>query len=106
MLATPTSSARPSTAHAESEPCRAQHRHVARCPDRAVLNALICRGESSEMPMTGCPANGENAHVWRGWQHSVDDADMDILARTAANRRLVADFFDDLDQEQLDTASL
>jgi hypothetical protein len=31
---------------------------------------------------------------------------MDILARTAANRRLVADFFDDLDQEQLDTASL
>jgi len=31
---------------------------------------------------------------------------MDILARTAANRRLVADFFDDLDQEQLETASL
>ena len=31
---------------------------------------------------------------------------MDVLARTAANRRLVADFFDDLDQEQLETASL
>ena len=28
MLATPTSSARPSTAHAESEACRAQPRHV------------------------------------------------------------------------------
>ena len=31
---------------------------------------------------------------------------MDVLARTGANRRLVADFFDDLDQEQLETASL
>lgn len=31
---------------------------------------------------------------------------MDVLARTAANRRLVADFFDDLDQEQLEMASL
>ena len=31
---------------------------------------------------------------------------MDVLARTAANRRLVADFFDDLDQGQLETASL
>jgi uncharacterized protein (TIGR03083 family) len=32
--------------------------------------------------------------------------DMDIRARTAANRRLLADFFDGLDEEQLDTASL
>ena len=31
---------------------------------------------------------------------------MDVLARTAANRRLVADFFDELDQEQLEAASL
>lgn len=31
---------------------------------------------------------------------------MDVFARTAANRRLVADFFDELDQEQLETASL
>ncbi len=32
--------------------------------------------------------------------------DMNIRARTAANRRLLADFFDGLDEEQLDTASL
>ncbi|MEJ7741429.1 MAG: maleylpyruvate isomerase N-terminal domain-containing protein [Nocardioidaceae bacterium] len=31
---------------------------------------------------------------------------MDIRARTAANRRVLADFFDGLDDEQLDTASL
>jgi uncharacterized protein (TIGR03083 family) len=32
--------------------------------------------------------------------------DMDIRTRTAANRRLLADFFDRLDEEQLDTVSL
>lgn len=32
--------------------------------------------------------------------------DMDIFTRTAANRRLLADFFDRLDEEQLDTVSL
>ncbi len=32
--------------------------------------------------------------------------DMDIRGRTAANRRVLADFFDGLDEEQLDTASL
>ncbi len=31
---------------------------------------------------------------------------MDIGARTAANRRLLADFFDDLDDDQLETRSL
>lgn len=31
---------------------------------------------------------------------------MDVLARTAANRRLLADFFDGLDQQQLETTSL
>lgn len=44
MLATPTSSARPSTAHAESEGCRAQPRYVVGlCPARVVLNALTFR---------------------------------------------------------------
>jgi len=31
---------------------------------------------------------------------------MDVAARTAANRRLLADFFDGLDEEQLETQSL
>ena len=31
---------------------------------------------------------------------------MDVAARTAANRRLIADFFDGLDESQLETQSL
>lgn len=36
----------------------------------------------------------------------VDDVGVDVQARTAANRRLLADFFDGLSDEQLDTRSL
>ena len=50
MPATPTSSARPSTAHAESEPYRAQPRQVVGlCPDRVVLNARSYRGGCSDL---------------------------------------------------------
>ena len=66
---------------------------------------------SAGLSASGTPGHADdvypvNGHVWRGWRHSVDDAAMDVFARTAANRRLVADFFDELDQEQLETASL
>lgn len=36
----------------------------------------------------------------------VHDAQVDVHARTAANRRLLADFFDGLDEDQLNTRSL
>ena len=90
MLATPTSSARPSTAHAESEAYRGQPAASWSLSDRVVLNAHICRepcahaaGRSRETcgPLRGFCGTAAAPAGWLATNSEPDTSDMDQQKR-------------------------